>query len=311
MLTKEQLKARQKGIGGSDVAAILGLSNYRDIVDVWKDKTADEVIEREENQKMRWGNILEAPVADEYANQSGNKIIASDKMLKHPEISYMLANIDRFYELPDGRRGILEIKTTSKHYMSGWKYDLPMEYYCQVQHYMWIAKALKLTQLDEAHVAILASGQEFTIIPVAYDDKFIIGATGTLHEFWTQYVKTKTPPEPTNGEQVEKLFSAFKDKEIEASKEVMLLVTNLAMSTAQRLEMEKREKELKSQIKLVMRDAELLTYDSDLILTWKEMTSNRLDQKALEKDYPDLVAEYKKESSYRKMDVKIKGENDG
>jgi len=75
--------------------------------------------------------------------------------------------------------------------------------------------------------------------------------------------------------------------------------------------MEKREKELKSQIKLVMRDAELLTYDSDLILTWKEMTSNRLDQKALEKDYPDLVAEYKKESSYRKMDVKIKGENDG
>jgi len=72
--------------------------------------------------------------------------------------------------------------------------------------------------------------------------------------------------------------------------------------------MEKREKELKSQIKLVMRDAELLTYDSDLILTWKEMTSNRLDQRALEKDYPELVAGYKKESSYRKMDVKIKAE---
>ena len=323
-LTREQLVFRKKGIGGSDVAAILGLSDYRDVIDIYKDKTSEEVVEREETEKMHWGNVLEAPIAEEYAKQTGNKIYTFkelfkmvsgrdpgpvDLAFKHPEHEFLMGNVDRFYETPDGRRGILEIKTTSKHYMSGWKYDLPLEYYCQVQHYMYITKALGVIQLDEAHVAILASGQEFTIIPVEYDQKYIDGAVAELTKFWNHHVQKKTPPEPTDGDQVEKLYTAMQDKEIEATGEVMALINNLAETNQKMSELKKHKENLESGIKVIMKDAELLTFQNDLVATWKTVNQSKLDQKALEADYPDLITDYKKPSSYRKFLCKVKAED--
>lgn len=69
--TQEWLERRRSGIGGSDVAAILGLSPYGGPFDVWLEKTgqkqadADDT-EGETKQKNR-GNILEPAVASWYA----------------------------------------------------------------------------------------------------------------------------------------------------------------------------------------------------------------------------------------------------
>ena len=38
---EEWLKARKLGLGGSDMAAVLGLSPWRSPIDVWLDKTSD------------------------------------------------------------------------------------------------------------------------------------------------------------------------------------------------------------------------------------------------------------------------------
>ena len=37
----EWLKARQKGIGGADVAAILGINPYRTPLDIYREKTTE------------------------------------------------------------------------------------------------------------------------------------------------------------------------------------------------------------------------------------------------------------------------------
>ena len=134
--------------------------------------------------------------------------------------------------------------------MSGWSHDLPLEYYCQVQHYMYIAHALGLIQTSEAHVAILASGQEFTIVPTALDQKYLDDAIPKLRDFWNGHVMVKIPPEALDGEQVEKLYTAMSDKEIEATDEVYGLVAELAATQGERLAAEKQEKQLKSLRKL-------------------------------------------------------------
>ena len=46
--TKEDwLRFRKTGIGGSDMAAIMGLSKWKSPLDIWLEKTTDEVNEEE------------------------------------------------------------------------------------------------------------------------------------------------------------------------------------------------------------------------------------------------------------------------
>ena len=62
MLTEEQLRMRQTGIGGTDAAAIMGLNKYKSALDVYHEKIADEIIIKEPNQYMQWGTAVEEPI---------------------------------------------------------------------------------------------------------------------------------------------------------------------------------------------------------------------------------------------------------
>lgn len=66
-LTPEQLEARRKGIGGSEIAAVLGESRFATPFDVWLSKTQGWV--QPETEDMRRGTFLEAGIADWYAHR--------------------------------------------------------------------------------------------------------------------------------------------------------------------------------------------------------------------------------------------------
>ena len=64
------LKARQAGIGGSDVSAIMGLNRWKSPIDVWVDKTTS-VQEDEPSEAAYWGTVLEDVVAVEFQKRTG------------------------------------------------------------------------------------------------------------------------------------------------------------------------------------------------------------------------------------------------
>ena len=72
-ITHDQwLEKRKNGVGGSDVAAILGLSSWTSEVELWLDKRgeADEVGEidkRDNSEVLEWGTILEPVIRKKYA----------------------------------------------------------------------------------------------------------------------------------------------------------------------------------------------------------------------------------------------------
>jgi putative phage-type endonuclease len=72
MTRDEWLAARRTGIGGSDIAAILGLSPWRTPLDVYRDKV--DGAEQPETEAMRWGRLLEDVIAREYAVRAGVRI---------------------------------------------------------------------------------------------------------------------------------------------------------------------------------------------------------------------------------------------
>ena len=61
----EWLKRRRAGIGGSDVAAILGISPWKTALDVYHDKTG-AAKDEPETENMRLGTALEQFVADRF-----------------------------------------------------------------------------------------------------------------------------------------------------------------------------------------------------------------------------------------------------
>ena len=67
---QEWLRERKNYLGGSDLGAIAGLNPYRTALDVYLDKTSDDIRE-ETNAAMRWGNLLEDVVAKAYSEDTG------------------------------------------------------------------------------------------------------------------------------------------------------------------------------------------------------------------------------------------------
>ena len=88
----EWLAQRRTGIGGSDVAAILGLSKYRSPLDVYKDKIG-ETPDGEQSQAAYWGTKLEDVVAREFQERTGLKVQRVNRQLSRE--GWMHANIDR------------------------------------------------------------------------------------------------------------------------------------------------------------------------------------------------------------------------
>ncbi|EJA7862074.1 hypothetical protein MU332_003184, partial [Listeria monocytogenes] len=67
--------------------------------------------------------------------------------------------------------------------------------------------------------------------------------------------------------------------------------------------LETRKKEIDNNIKNDLKEAETGITD-DFTITWKPVTTSRVDTKRLKEEHPDIYKKLQKESSYRKFAVK-------
>lgn len=165
MTHEEWLKARQSGIGGSDAGTILGVNKWKSKTQLFFEKVNPELKQQVDNEFIYWGNVLEDVVAKEFETRTGKKVRKNNKMLRHPEHEFMLANLDRVIV---GEKALLECKTTSQYNIDQWKDDeIPASYLCQIQHYMAV------TGYEKAYIAVLCGGNQFIWKEVPRDDELI------------------------------------------------------------------------------------------------------------------------------------------
>ena len=78
-LSKEQwLQYRQQGIGGSDVASLLGLSKWKSALELWLEKTGQADAFSVENEAMYWGNVLEPVIRTQFSELTGKPVTKFD-----------------------------------------------------------------------------------------------------------------------------------------------------------------------------------------------------------------------------------------
>ena len=97
------LAGRKKGIGGSDVAAILGFSPYKSPYQLWLDKTGRSERKESQNESAHFGNLLEDVVAKEFSRRSGMKVqrVTQQLTLENIGESWAIGNIDRAVVNPE------------------------------------------------------------------------------------------------------------------------------------------------------------------------------------------------------------------
>ena len=208
------LEGRRTGIGGSDIAAIVGLDrdatgrSRRDALDVWREKLG---VARDDVQSpaARRGTRLEAAVLDEYAETQGVELLRKPELRRQLGFPHRIANADALV-LPDLLYGV-DAKTTSGSNEVAWGPDgtdkVPDHVFLQAQWYMGVYDA------PVWDIACLIGGFvfEFRCYRVQRHNGLIAKIQAKADEFW-DLVVAKTPPAPTDdasaGRAARDLFSS-------------------------------------------------------------------------------------------------------
>lgn len=296
---EEWLKVRKLGLGGSDMAAVLGLSPWRSPIDVWLDKTSDTV-EEKESEPMYWGNVLEEVVAQEFAKRSGYKVRNNNFTLQSDEYPYLLANIDR--EIVGLDAG-LECKTANAFKANEWDGDnVPDAYYIQCQHYMAV------TGKASWWIAALIGGNTFVYKEIKRNDEVIQAIIDTGAAFW-ELVESKTMPAPDDTKQCEnalkKLYQKSNGQSVELPANYGNMIIDYLEIKNQLSELETKKRGIENVMKDFLKDNEKATYGEHFV-SWKSTKPREtFDAKAFKDDYPELHKKYIKVGEpSRRMDIK-------
>lgn len=293
------LAERRTGIGGSDAAAILGLSPWVSAFQVWMDKT-DSFDPPPPTPAMEWGLRLEPAVREAFEDATGLTVAspidgltwtqyrAAPHVLRHPELPWMLVSLDGQI-LQDG--GVYEAKTASP-WDDGWDgveaNVVPDHVVIQAQHSMAVRGA------SVCHGAVLIGGKDFHTFRVARDEQFIADLIVAEGRWWETHVLGNTPP-PIDGststtEAIKTLFpESVADSEIDLPPAAHDLIVEWTAAKARKKTAELDEDGAANKLRVLLGDNETGRVDGIRAVTWKSHAQRRVNLDLLRGDYPDVA----------------------
>jgi putative phage-type endonuclease len=291
---------RLTGIGGSDIAAIVGM-HKRTAFDVWLEKTGQvEPEDLSDIEEVEWGNLHEDTVARKYARVTNRRVRRVNQMLRHPELEFAIAHPDR---LIIGEPGGLEIKTAG--YWVGqtdawgeiWTDQVPYGYNVQCQWYMGV------TGRPWWDLAALIGGNRFKPYHLERDEELIAALFTRAAEFWYDYVlPKKIPPNSASAEEALAKYPVSTATSIEANEEIVkaVIAYNAAKDAAGAAEED--HKKLYPIIADYMGENGILTWRGEKIMSWNRRSNGKkIDSKAHEAAEPECHAKFIRETFTRAM----------
>lgn len=162
--------ARAQGIGGSEIAAVLGLSPYESRFSLWHRKKG-LIGPVEESEEMYWGKEHEPAICRRFARNHPEWFVRGAFTYAAAGRPWQIANPDRNLWSTDSHiddripAAVLEAKTSRDD--TGWGEEgtdaIPVWYRAQCMHYMDVLGARR------CYVAVLIAGSEYREYVVDYD----------------------------------------------------------------------------------------------------------------------------------------------
>jgi putative phage-type endonuclease len=270
-----------RSIGGSDAAAVMGLSRYKTPAEVYDAITGHSGPRPHEHDRgpTERGRALESWIIQLYERETGFTTKPQPKTYseQHP---FLHASPDRVVDpmVTDSHKfigpGVLEIKAPGTYVLQQWKEEgIPQEYYIQIQHYLFVLG------YQWAHFCALDYDKfEPWIVPVERDEQTIAMIVDRCTTFWLDYVEQGIRP-PDTGPLIQEVTwpkgrpgapkKRTDDAWIQAEHALAKAVTEQKLAT-QALEM------AKTRVKELMGEDEEIT-GAELRVSWKESTHKSFD----------------------------------
>lgn len=199
----EFLQRRQEGIGGSDVPVIIGLSPYKNAVDIYYEKTrpiSEEDIEDDNIHQLR-GHSFEAMALAHYWLKTGRRGRRVSTPTRHPDYPNVVVNIDFDIfadpDRPEGMQGpgVGETKSPIKEvFRKVHEHGLRDTELVQLQTNIAVARrewgSFNYFNMEDSNGPVLPLDQ------VANEE---MGAflLSNAQRFWNEHVVPRIPPDPT------------------------------------------------------------------------------------------------------------------
>lgn len=272
MLTEEQLSERRKGITATDVAKIVGQSPYGCALDVQMDK-AGKGRPFVEHDRVRWGNILENPIRQDYARRHGMIVLEGDT-IRHPTEPWALATPDSTVHVAPSLPPLWghEIKTHT-----GWLSHLygepgtdqvPAWELLQCAWNTWVASAYFGVQIERWDLTVFLDGLP-TDYTIQRDPDLESTLVEVCRDFWERHIAEGEPISPDGSEHYSEILKdrwpTHKEGQfVEATAEHVELVRQLRALRAASKDHEEAIEQVTQQLQLAIGDGEALIWGEEI-----------------------------------------------
>lgn len=309
------IRDRATFLGGSDAAAVMGLSPWATPLELWEQKTRRVVktVTPEMQKRYDRGHKIEPFIRDMAVQALRDmglevELVAINEIYTDAEHSFLACEID-FELIVSGTVQIGEreytwdrehinadAKSVSGFARKKWgetsTEDVPIEYAAQFMH------GLGITGRNFCLVAALRSFDDVDIFWTVRDDETIAAMRPKMVEFW-QCVMTDTPPDPINFSDIKLLFPLDNGQSTEATEEIAQKVEELASIKERIKTLKEREEALTFDIGEAISPNAILTYEGRTIATWRAQSTSKFDVKTFREDDPKTCAAYTEIGSVR------------
>ncbi len=263
---------RSQFIGGSDVAAILGISPWKSPYQLYLEKIGASVEDAtQEKQRIfargkRWEPVVVEMLIDELEHRGHEAgIINRNARYADHERRFLRSEID-LELLLDGEHVNGEMKTVHPFAAKEWgepgSDDIPLHYAAQCMH------GLMVTGKRLCIVAALIGADDLRIHQIERDDETIAAMRARELEFWRR-VQEHDPPDPLTAADIRWLYGKDAGEVMDADDELLALCRDLTAAKAIEKQAAKSIESLETRLKLAMGNAAILQHEGRNVATWK------------------------------------------
>lgn len=308
-------KDRKSYIGGSDIAALLGLDPYdRTPLTVYLQKIGElqGITDPEKVKFLKRRKRWEAPIVEMLREEFDGKIVAVNQRYEHEQHAFLAAEIDFEWQDGDGFVQNGEIKTVTPfafNEQGGWGEpgtgDIPVHYEAQVQF------GLGITGRERCIVAAMIGLDNMHFYEVRRDDQAIAGMLGIAVNFWQHHVLARNVPAPTTMDDIMRLFSRRKGRPVDLDPDTAQALYNLREIRARMAALKGDADELELKVATFVceqwgiqapeesEDNGVLRVGGVDVCKWNSCRGAHLDQKRLAAEHPEIKAAYTVPHYYR------------
>ena len=299
----EWLDHRRRGIGGSDIAALCGMSRFATPMSVYLDKIG-MLDDSDAGEAALWGRLLETPIAWEFENRTGLHVAGAQLCVVDQRADWRRATLDGLVVETDARYtdtpipademlaaalGTFESKASSQF---GFDDGIPDEYAVQCQWQMGI------TGLTAGWLAILHNGRRLVIEELEFDPSVFDGLAEIADRFWHDHILARNPPPVDSADATtQALKDAYRERAqgtaVELSDDVALIARGLLPARAAVKKAQAELDLIENEIRAALGDHTVGTYAGEELVTWKaQNTAARFDVNGLRAAHPELVEKF-------------------